>query len=126
MNPGLAQSFVKLESMACKILRAYHEFGDMSHTDLVRTVGGDPRHVATIVNRLHKLGYIFRRNRASKYDTEFNKTEWVYDLKPLPHRGYEVKKRTAAERTAHYRRKLIALRANSIFNLGATQLNGRL
>lgn len=122
MNPGLAQSFVKLESLACRILRAYHEYGDMSHTDLVRTIDVDPCHVSTIVGRLNKLGYIFRQDRASKYDTEFTKTEWIYGLKPATSRHYSVRKRTCAERQARYRAKLIRQRSNSIFNLGATQL----
>lgn len=118
MNYGLPQGYVKFGSLACTILRTYHEYGGMSHTDLVRTVDADPRHAATIVNRLHKLGYIFKQNRAGKYNTEFNKTEWIFGLTPNPYQHYEVKIQTSASRSARYRAKLRARRANSIFNMG--------
>lgn len=124
-NPGLPQGFVRLDSMAAKILRAYFEYGGMSHTDLVRTVEADPRHVSTIVVRLYKLGYVFRQNRASKYETEFIKTEWVYGLIPNKNWNY-TPKASAAARSARYRANKLGKRANSIFNLGRSQINVQL
>lgn len=106
--------------MAHIILRIYHEHGNQIHTDLVDLIGGDPRWIATVVMRLRKHGFIYKQDRACKYDTGEDKTQWIYGLKPSSH--YEVKRRTPAERTKRYRDSQKKLRANSIFTLGGIQL----
>lgn len=123
MNPGIAQGFIKFDSLACQILRAYLEFGPMNHSDLMDVLGHDARHVSTVVGRLQLHGFIWKQDRACKYDTGLAKTQWIFGLTPHESRHFNTRKRTVAERQARYRAKVVRQRANSIFNLGATQLN---
>lgn len=105
MNAGLAQGFVKFQSVACVLLRAFHELGDMRHVDLVEETGLETRLVSTALRRLKQHKFIFKIDLARKYETG-ERTQQLFGLKPSTDKKMQHKRATEQERMARRRTNL--------------------
>ncbi|CAB4120833.1 hypothetical protein UFOVP2_11 [uncultured Caudovirales phage] len=104
MNPGLKQGFVRLDSLAHRILQCVLLIGPATEAEISEELGCDRRHTATILIKLVKTGLIFRHGKIHAYKYG-GRTKMVFGLeprsKPIPY-----KRATPIERSKRYRDKL--------------------
>jgi len=125
MNPGLPQGFVKFGTLAHRVLKLIHELGNLRHMDIADELPEfEEGHIAAVLQRLRAGKYIFKQDRALKYNTG-ERTQWIYGLQPSKSDHHYTRISTPAERTARYREKLRARKTSSIFSVGRTQINDR-
>lgn len=120
MIPGLPQGYVRLDSVACRILRALHRGLPMDSLELAEELHDEERTVCNTLRLLIKAkGFIHKYDRALKYETG-RTTRWQYSLAkptkpPRPPASASERQRLQVQR--RYR-----ARVGSVFAIGKIQL----
>ena len=103
MNAGLAQGFVRFNTVAHEILLLLHEFGRMRHSDFVEELGSEKAaNVSATLKRLHVFGFIHPCGKLSKYIARDARTQQVWSLE-IPEKITDYKRASVRERTRRYR-----------------------
>ncbi len=120
MNPGLAQGFVRFDSVGCRVLKYLYEHGPSLAADIARNAS----HVesvqisATLIRlREHDFVYLVGRDRKPG-----KRSHALFDIEPRRNSSLYVSVMTPAEKQKGYRERR-KIKVSSVFDFrGRIQL----
>lgn len=115
MNPGIAQGYLRFDTLLHRIIKILHANGPMRQCDILEELQQeDARGVSVSLARLAKHGFIYRCGKLHKYDTKDGRTQFVWSLEK-PTEILVSRKATPRERTRRYRARKRE-RVSSVFD----------
>ena len=115
MNPGLAQGFVKFDSVGCRVLKHLHEHGCCLAADIKRdTSRSEAVQISATLIRLVRYGFIKVVGRDRKPGQRSHKL-YAIDLPTRPNGRLWVPSMTPAEKQKGYRERK-KLKVVSVFD----------
>lgn len=116
-NPGLAQGFVRSNSVAWQLLQLVYREGPMRTLMIQEALELDRKLIGMVLSRLVKYKFLFRIDKAAQAKTG-DKTSWIYALKPT-HRKVRYQPMSSSERQKRVREKQ-KIKVASVFSFRGT------